>query len=64
MAGYKIGTQAWYDATRRRLVEISKELRNPGVTQAKKDQLYSEQGKLMGTLQDYATDNLVNNPIE
>lgn len=64
MAGYVVGTQAWYDAVRRRLVGISKELRRPETPQAKKNQLYGEQAYLTESLMKYAHENLVNTPIE
>jgi hypothetical protein len=64
MAGYKVGTQAWYDVTRRRLVEISKELRKPELVQEKRDHLYLEQLYLADSLLKYADDSLVRNPIE
>ena len=64
MAGYVVGTQAWYDAVRRRLVGISKELRSPGTSQAEKNRLYGEQAYLVESLDKYAHENLVNTPIE
>ena len=62
MAGYVVGTQEWYDATRRRLVEIGKELR-PDASQEKKDRLFKEQMELIDALEKYSTDDLVNTPI-
>ena len=63
MAGYVVGTQAWYDKVRGRLVEISKELMNPETVQDKKDRLYQEQVSLLEQLEKYATDDLENTPI-
>lgn len=64
MAGYKVGTQVWYDVTRRRLVEISKELQKPDLIQEKRERLYSEQLYLADSLLKYADDGLVCKPIE
>ena len=64
MAGYAVGTQAWYDAVRRRLVGISKELRKPETPQTMKNKLYGEQAYLAESLVKYAHENLVNTPIE
>lgn len=64
MAGYKVGTQVWYDVTRRRLVDISKELQKPDLVQEKRDRLYFEQLYLADSLLKYADDELVRNPIE
>ena len=63
MAGYIVGTQAWYDKTRARLVEISKKLMNPETDQEKRELLYSEQVALLEQLEKYATDDLENTPI-
>lgn len=63
MAGYVVGTQAWYDQTRGRMVQISKELMNPETDQEKRDRLYSEQVYLLEQLEKYATDDLENTPI-
>jgi hypothetical protein len=64
MAGYKVGTQVWYDVTRRRLVDISKELQKPDLVQEKRERLYFEQLYLADSLLKYADDSLVRNPIE
>ena len=64
MAGYKIGTQAWYDAVRQRLCDISKELRRPGTSQMKKDRLFGEQAYLIESLVEHANENLVRNPVK
>ena len=63
MAGYVVGTQAWYDQTRGRLLQISKELMNPETNQEDRDRLYSEQVFLLEELEKYATDDLENTPI-
>lgn len=63
MAGYRIGTQAWYDAVRQRLVDISKELRKPETSQMMKDRLFGEQAYLIGSLAEHAGEGLVNNPV-
>ena len=63
MAGYRIGSQAWYDATRRRLIDISTELQKPEVSQDKKNQLYDEQVSLIEGLQKHSNENHANNPI-
>lgn len=64
MAGYKVGTQVWYDITRRRLVDISKELRKTDLVQERRDHLYLEQLYLVDELLRYGNDGLVNNPVE
>ena len=64
MAGYKVGTQVWYDVTRRRLVDISKELQKPDLVQEKRERLYFEQLYLADSLLKYADDSLLRNPIE
>lgn len=63
MAGYVVGTQEWYDATRRRLLEISKKLRSPDTDQEEKNRLFKEQVHLIDNLEEYSTDDLVNTPI-
>ena len=63
MAGYVVGTQEWYDATRRRLLEISKKLRSPDTDQEEKNRLFIEQIHLIDNLEEYSTDDLVNTPI-
>ena len=64
MAGYKVGSQVWYDVTRRRLVDISKELQKPDLVQEKRERLYFEQLYLADSLLKYADDSLMRNPIE
>ena len=63
MAGYVVGTQEWYDATRRRLLEISKKLRSPDTDQEEKNRLFIEQVHLIDNLEEHSTDDLVNTPI-
>lgn len=63
MAGYVVGTQEWYDTTRRRLLEISKKLRSPDTDQEEKNRLFKEQVHLIDNLEEYSTDDLVNTPI-
>ena len=64
MTGYKVGSQIWYDVTRRRMVDISKDLRRPDLVQEKRDQLYLEQLYLVDSLLKYDNDRLVHKPIE
>ena len=64
MAGYRVGTQVWYDVTRKRLVEISKELQKTDLVQERRDHLYLEQLYLADELLRYADDSLLRNPIE
>lgn len=64
MVGYKVGSQIWYDVTRQRLVEISKELQKPDLVQEKRDRLYFEQLYLADSLLTYADDELMRNPLE
>jgi hypothetical protein len=64
MVGYKVGSQIWYDVTRQRLVEISKELQKPDLVQEKRDSLYFEQLYLADSLLTYADDELMRNPLE
>ena len=65
MAGYVRGSQAWYDHSRKRIIEIGKKLQNPDINQETRDKLYDEQIHLALELDKYADDeNLVNNPIE
>lgn len=64
MAGYKVGSQVWYDVTRRRLVEISQELQKPDLVREKRERLYFEQLYLADSLLKYADDELARNPIE
>lgn len=64
MTGYKVGTQVWYDITRKRLVDISKELRKTDLVQERRDHLYLEQLYLVDELLRYGNDGLVNNPVE
>ena len=64
MAGYRVGSQIWYDVTRKRLVDISQELRKPDLVQEKRDRLYFEQSYLADSLLKYADDELARNPIE
>jgi hypothetical protein len=63
MAGYRIGSQAWYDATRKRLIDISTELQKPEAFQDEKNRLYDEQVSLIEALQKHSNENHVNNPI-
>ena len=63
MAGYKIGSQAWYDASRKRLVQISKKLRSPETSQEDKNKLYHEQIDIIDSLVEHTNEKLVNNPI-
>lgn len=63
MAGYRVGTQEWYDITRRRLVEISSELRKSDIHQNRRNELYEEQATLVESLMMYSNENHVNNPI-
>lgn len=63
MAGYVVGTQEWYDATRRRLVDVSMKLRSPDTNQEEKNRLFKEQLDLIDGLEEYSTDDLVNTPI-
>lgn len=64
MTGYRIGSQAWYDVTRRRLLDVSMELRKPETAQDRRDQLYNEQLYLVDSLLKHSTANHINNPIE
>lgn len=64
MAGYKVGSQVWYDVTRRRLVEISQELQKPDLVREKRERLYFEQLYLADSLLKYADNELARNPIE
>lgn len=63
MAGYVKGSQAWYDKSRRRLVEISKKLKSPETNRDDKKKLYNEQCCLIDELLEYDNENLVNTPI-
>lgn len=63
MAGYMKGSQAWYDESRRRLVEISKKLKSPETNRDDKEKLYDEQCCLIDELLEYGNENLVNTPI-
>lgn len=63
MAGYVVGSQKWYDATRRRLFDISKKLRSSDVSQKEKNRLYNEQTKLIDSLVEHSTEDLVNTPL-
>jgi hypothetical protein len=63
MAGYRVGTQEWYDATRKRLVTISSELCKSDINQNRRNELYTEQADLVESLMMYSNENHVNNPI-
>jgi hypothetical protein len=64
MTGYRVGSQAWYDITRKRMVEISKDLRRPDLVQEHKDRLYLEQLYLVDEILRYGHEGLVKKPIE
>lgn len=64
MAGYVIGSQAWYDATRQRIVDIGRKLRDPETPENKKQKLHDEQMRLVLELDEHSNENHVNNPIE
>lgn len=64
MEKYVKGSQEWYDHTRKRLVEISGQLKDPSTNAKRREALYCEQNRLLIELEDYANENLVNNPIE
>lgn len=53
MAGYVIGTKAWYNKVRERLTQISEMLKSPEVSQEKKDELYEEQIALILDVSEY-----------
>lgn len=63
MKDYRVGTQGWYEATRRRLVNISSELRKSDISQSRRDELYDEQLNLVESLMKHSNENHVNNPI-
>lgn len=63
MAGYVVGTQAWYDQVRRRIVDIGEKLKSPELDQETRNSLYDEQVTLVLALDGYDDKNLVNNPI-
>lgn len=57
MAGYVIGSQAWYDVTKQRLLDISKKLRNSETSEKEKKKLYKEQAHLIDALCEYGEGN-------
>lgn len=57
MAGYVIGSQAWYDATKQRLLDISKKLRNSETSEKEKKRLYKEQVNLIDALCEHTEGN-------
>ena len=52
MAGYIIGSQAYYEVAKKRLVEISKKLSSDKLTEDEKQKLYDEQNFLVVTIED------------
>ena len=63
MEGYKFGTQGWFNNARTKLVENSKELRNPETKQERRNELYDEQIRLLDELETWYNDGLTINPI-
>lgn len=59
MAGYVIGTKAWYNKVRERLTQISEMLKSPDVSQEKKDELYEEQVALILDVSEYYPNSFV-----
>ena len=63
MANYIIGSQAWFDYARRRVVDIGKKLADGNITVDERDRLYNEHTRLVIELFDNWNADLVNNPI-
>ena len=63
MAGYKVGTQAWYDRCRVRIVEISEKLKNPETSKDERELLFNEQIDIINEMTDNWTTDLVNTPL-
>lgn len=63
MVRYQINTQAQYDEARKRLVDISSNLRRSDISQVCRDELFNEQIDLAESLLACQGGMFVNNPI-